>query len=105
VVECQLFRKMNQKLYGNISGLSSREQKELERLYRRRVPPERITTHQLNRELCGLSHRLNKKIGLLLNRRGTVEFVVVGDEPLIRLGELKKRLVPPTQLRELRTGL
>ena len=93
---------MNQKLYGNISGLSSREQKELERLYRRRVPPERITTHQLNRELCGLSHRLNKKIGLLLNRRGTVEFVVVGDEPLIRLGELKKRLVPPTQLRELR---
>jgi len=97
-----LFRKMNQKLYGNISGLSSREQKELERLYRRRVPPERITTHQLNRELCGLSHRLNKKIGLLLNRRGTVEFVVVGDEPLIRLGELKKRLVPPTQLRELR---
>ncbi len=97
-----MFRKMNQKLYGNISGLSSREQKELERLYRRRVPPERITTHQLNRELCGLSHRLNKKIGLLLNRRGTVEFVVVGDEPLIRLGELKKRLVPPTQLRELR---
>ena len=93
---------MNQKLYGNISGLSSREQKELERLYRRRVPPDRITTHQLNRELCGLSHRLNKKIGLLLNRRGTVEFVVVGDEPLIRLGELKKRLVPPTQLRELR---
>ena len=93
---------MNQKLYGNISGLSSREQKELERLYRRRVPAERITTHQLNRELCSLSHRLNKKIGLLLNRRGTVEFVVVGDEPLIRLGELKKRLVPPTQLRELR---
>ena len=93
---------MNQKLYGNISGLSSREQKELERLYRRRVPAERITTHQLNRELCSLSHRLNKKIGLLLNRRGTVEIVVVGDEPLIRLGELKKRLVPPTQLRELR---
>jgi len=93
---------MNQRLYGNVSGLSSRQQKELERLYRRRVPTEQITTHQLNRELCRLSHQLGRKIGILINRRGMIELVVVGEVPLISLTELKKRLVPPTQLRELR---
>jgi len=93
---------MNQKLYGKVEGLSSKEQKELERLYRRRVPSDQITTHQLNRELCGLTHRLGRKIGLLIDRRGAVQFVIIGDERLIFIPELKKRLVPPTELRQLR---
>ena len=50
-----------------------------ERLYRRRLPPTSILTHELAREMADLSHALNRRVGLLVDRAGRVERVAVGD--------------------------
>jgi len=66
-------------LHGHLLGLSPAERHRLERLYRRRVPPRSIVSNELARELVAISHALNRRIGLLLDRAGRVEAVAVGD--------------------------
>jgi GTP-binding protein HflX len=65
-------------LRGNLLGLSPADKHRLERLYRRRVPPQAILTHELARELTGISRDLNRRIGLLIDRAGRVEAISVG---------------------------
>ncbi|OAQ20697.1 GTPase HflX [Thermosulfurimonas dismutans] len=70
---------MAKTVYGHISGLKPSELRALERLYRRRVPADYLITHELSRELSRLSFELNRQLGLLINRRGEIEYVIVGD--------------------------
>jgi GTP-binding protein HflX len=60
-------------------GLSPAEKHRLERLYRRRVPPRSILTHELAREMAGISRALNRRVGALVDRAGHIERVTVGD--------------------------
>ncbi len=60
-------------------GLSPAEKHRLERLYRRRVPPRLILTHEISREMAAVSHELNRRVGVLLDRAGRVEAVTVGE--------------------------
>jgi GTP-binding protein HflX len=60
-------------------GLSPAEKHRLERLFRRRIPPRSILTHELAREMAAISRELNRRIGLLLDRAGRVERIAVGD--------------------------
>ena len=66
-------------LHGNLLGLSPAERHRLERLYRRRVPPRSILSHELAREMASISHALNRRLGLLVDRAGRIEAVAVGD--------------------------
>ena len=66
-------------LHGNLRGLSPAEKHRLERLYRRRVPPHSILTHELAREMTTISQELNRRVGLLVDRGGRVEAVAVGE--------------------------
>jgi GTPase len=66
-------------LHGNLLGLSPEEKHRLEKLYRRRVPPRSILTHELAREVAAISHALNRRVGLLIDRAGRVEAVSVGE--------------------------
>jgi GTP-binding protein HflX len=66
-------------LKGNLRGLSPAEKHRLERLYRRRVPPHSILTHEIAREMTAISHALHRRLGLLLDRAGRVEAVAVGE--------------------------
>ena len=93
---------MNQELYGNISALSAEDQQDLERLYRRKIDSHLVSTQQFNRELCALSSRLSKKISVLLDRSGSVQYVIIGDERLPFMPELKNNSTRPLQLRGLR---
>jgi GTP-binding protein HflX len=65
-------------LKGNLLGLSHAEKHGLERLFRRRVPPRSIISNDLAREMASLSHALNRRIGLLVDRSGRVEAISVG---------------------------
>jgi len=66
------------KIYGNLTGLAPSQIRGIEQLYRRRVPPESIVTHELARQVTTLSREINRQIGLLVSRRGEIAFVIVG---------------------------
>jgi GTP-binding protein HflX len=60
----------------------------LERLYRRRVPVAEFCSHDLATRLVELSTDLRRQIGILINRAGSVEYVIVGDEKGVVIPEL-----------------
>jgi GTP-binding protein HflX len=70
----------------------------LEHLYRRRLPPERVISQELARNLTELSSEIKRQIGLLVSRHGSVESVMVGDArsleipPLVRIRQGLGRL-------------
>lgn len=51
----------------------------MERLYRRRIPPEKIITPEVARECADLTYDTRRQIGLLINRQGQIETVLIGD--------------------------
>jgi GTP-binding protein HflX len=75
-------------VYGNTTGLSPSERKALERIYRRRVPADRLTTPELTRALAEVSHATRRQVGALVHRSGQVEYVVVGDSAKLMLPDI-----------------
>lgn len=67
------------KLLGNLNGLKHEQQRRLERLYRRRVPPAQVVTPELARQLAELSHEIHRQVGVLVDRTGQVNQVIIGD--------------------------
>lgn len=62
--------------------------KALERLYRRRVPPDELITLDLARALLELSQDIRRQIGIILNRSGEPAYVIVGSERGVMIPEL-----------------
>ena len=54
-------------------------------MYQRRIPPTEIVTQEFARQLTELSHEIGRQVGVLVNRKGHVETVVVGDASQIVL--------------------
>ena len=90
------------KIHGNLTGLAPAQIKGIEQLYRRRVPPERIITHDLARQLTTLSREINRQIGLLFSRRGEIAFVVVGSHKDILIPGLDSFRSSSSRFRGLR---
>jgi len=74
----------------------------LERLYRRRVPAAEFCTHELATRLVELSSDIRRQIGILVNRSGIVEYVIVGDEKGLVIPELRDYPLGKRVLRGLR---
>jgi GTP-binding protein HflX len=66
-------------LHGHLLGLSPTQKRRIERLYRRRVPPRSIVSHEIAREMAAISRGIGRRIGMLVDRAGRVERVAVGD--------------------------
>ncbi len=79
---------MSREVFGHVVGLKPSIIRSLEKLYRRKVPPQSIITPELAQELAYLSHQINRQIGLLINRKGEIDFVVVGSYNRIVIPEL-----------------
>jgi GTP-binding protein HflX len=89
-------------IYGDTSGLSPSETRALQRIYRRKVPLDRLTTPELTRALVGVSHATGRQIGVLVDRRGTVHHVVVGDASKLMLPDVGRLRAGAGRLRGLR---
>jgi GTP-binding protein HflX len=87
---------------GNIQGLKHNQIQRLEKLYNRRIPPHQIVTQEFARQISELSHELNRQIGVLVNRNGYVEHVVVGNARSIVLPDLKRVRMGAERFRGLR---
>ncbi len=66
-------------MHGKTQGLKSNQIKRLSNLYRRRVPPESALTVDLARALSELSVEFARGVSVLIDRRGRVVTVAVGD--------------------------
>jgi GTPase len=87
---------------GNLQGLKHNQIQRLEKLYNRRIPPHQIVTQEFARQLSELSHELHRQIGVLVNRNGYVEYVVVGNARSIVLPDLKRVRMGAERFRGLR---
>ena len=90
------------KTYGNTAGLKANQIKRLENFCRRRIPPEFLLTLELAREICQLSREVRRQIGILVNRRGKVCFVIVGDNKKIVIPHTGEYRAAPGRLKGLR---
>jgi len=74
----------------------------LEHVYRRRIPPEKVITSELARLLSDLSREIRRQIGILVERRGTIALVIVGDPKGLTIPELSRDRTGILRLRGLR---
>ncbi|HYW72499.1 MAG TPA: GTPase HflX [Pyrinomonadaceae bacterium] len=89
-------------LHGNTQGLKPNQLRRIEKLYQRRIPPGQIVTPEFARQLSELSHETNRQIGALIDRKGYVEYVIVGDARRIELPDFKRIRVAADRFRGLR---
>jgi GTP-binding protein HflX len=89
-------------IYGDTSGLSPSETKALQRIYRRKVALDRLTTPELTRALVGVSHATGRQVGVLVDRRGTVHHVIVGNASKLMLPDVGRLRAGAGRLRGLR---
>ncbi len=90
------------KVFGNTTGLRATQIRQIEALYRHRLPPEAAITPDLARELCALSFEIRRQIGFLADRSGNIIFVMVGDHNGIMLPDTSSYRTPPGRLKGLR---
>jgi GTP-binding protein HflX len=90
------------RLYGNTVGLKPNQIRKLENLYRRRTPPPDVITHDIVRDIARLSSELRRQIGLLINRKGKIAYVVVGDNQGIVIPSTASYRAAPGRLKGLR---
>ncbi|WP_431190021.1 GTPase HflX [Desulfurivibrio dismutans] len=74
----------------------------LERLGRRRLDPDHILTPELARALSELSRETGRQLGLIIDRSGQVEILLVGDHRSIMIPALPQNRATGARLRGLR---
>ena len=74
----------------------------LRNTYRRRVSSHEIVSPELARHLTELSRDTHRQVGVLLNRKGEVEQVVVGDAQKLELPDIGRARAGQVRLRGLR---
>src|SRR2546430_9782281 len=89
-------------LHGNTHGLKPNQLRRIEKLYQRRIPPHQIVTPEFARQISELSHETNRQIGALIDRKGYVEYIIVGDARRIELPDFKRVRVAGDRFRGLR---
>jgi len=90
------------KIYGHTVGLKPSQLRRLERMYRRRTPPEYLATTEQVRELAALSHSIRRQVAVLINRQGRVTHVIAGDQHRVVIPDTREYRAAPGRLRGLR---
>ena len=89
-------------VHGNTTGLKANQVKALERLGRRRLSEDRIVTNELARELTEISNDVRRQVGVLLDRTGSVQHVMIGHGSGIELPDWGRLRAGRGRLRGLR---
>jgi|TARA_B100002003_G_scaffold235784_1_gene251165 GTP-binding protein HflX len=89
-------------VFGNTHGLKASQVRQLERLFRRRVPADQLLTQELARQLTETSREIRRQVGVLVDRRGDIQHVMVGDAHSIELPDWGRLRAGRGRLRGLR---
>ncbi|MGH9936290.1 MAG: GTPase HflX [Blastocatellia bacterium] len=65
--------------------MKANQLRRLEKMYQRRIRPNEIITQEFARQLTEISHEIGRQVGVLVDRKGHVTDVVVGDAAKIVL--------------------
>ncbi|MFH1994745.1 MAG: GTPase HflX [Nitrospinota bacterium] len=76
--------------------------KRLSNIYRRKVDPQVVISLELTKYISSLSREIGRQIGILVDRRGRMAAVIVGDRHEIVIPRLSDYRVFPGRLRGLR---
>jgi GTP-binding protein HflX len=87
---------------GKTTGLKASQISALERIYRRKVPADELITAELGRYLAELSREIQRQIGVLIDRAGIIQTVIVGDDREIIIPDLSDYSLGRSGLRGLR---
>jgi GTP-binding protein HflX len=90
------------KVTGFTRGLKHNQLRRIEKLATRRVAPDKIVSPELARQMSELSHETGRQIGVLLNRKGQVEYVMVGTAKQIEMPDFGRARVSSDRFRGLR---
>ncbi len=104
-VSCGAIREENgsiRDLFGDTFGLKAHELQRLRATQRRRVAPGELVSPELARHLTELSRDCGRQVGVLLSRKGEVEWTLIGDASRIVLPDLGRARAGQTRLRGLR---
>ncbi|OPY68318.1 MAG: GTPase HflX [Syntrophorhabdus sp. PtaU1.Bin050] len=89
-------------VYGNVQGLNHLIKRRLENLYKKKVEATSIIPFDTARNILQISKEISRQVGLLINRRGVVEYVIVGDRMGIRIPVLSTERVGRARFRGIR---
>jgi GTP-binding protein HflX len=87
---------------GNTKGLAQSEIRAVAKLFQRSVSPDEIVSLDLGREMVSLAEALRRRIGVLINRQGRIEEVILGTKEILFLPDLGRYRLGRARLRNLR---
>ena len=87
---------------GFTQGLKANQLRRVERLSTRRVAPEQIVSPELARQMTEISFETGRQVGVLINRKGQVEYVMVGTAKRIEMPNFGRARVSEDRFRGLR---
>ncbi len=89
-------------IHGFTQGLKHNQVRRIEKLATRRVPSDQIVSQELARQMSEISHETGRQIGVLLNRKGKVEYVMVGTAKRLEMPDFGRSRVSTDRFRGLR---
>lgn len=89
-------------IYGNTTGLKKSYLHFLERIYRRKIPSDKLITPDVAKYITELSSELGRQIGILISRSGVITHVIVGDASSVFIPSLDDYPLGKNPLRGLR---
>ena len=87
---------------GNTKGLAQSEIRAVAKLFQRSISPDEIVSLDLAREMVTLAEHLRRRIGVLINRQGRIEEVILGTKEILFLPDLGRYRLGRGRLRNLR---
>lgn len=89
-------------IFGNTQGLDHLIRRRLLSLYTKRIDPSLIISIDLAKNIIQISREISRQVGLLINRRGGVESVIVGEKGGIVIPQLSTERVGRARFRGVR---
>ena len=89
-------------VHGFTRGLKHNQLRRIEKLGMRRVASDVIVSPELARQMTEISHETGRQIGVLINRKGQIEYVMVGTAKQIELPDFGRERVSEDRFRGLR---
>ncbi len=93
---------ISKRVAGYTKGLKAQQLHALDRVYRRSVAPSEVISWELAQFLAEISREIRRQVGVLIDRRGHIAKVVVGDARKLMLPDLGRGRAGKGRFRGLR---